>query len=381
MKKLLILLTATLIMLSACSKKSGHTVSEVNGIQVHKNSSEPAESGLKIELKEIFTINGADGQNGDTNSVMRKPITLETDENGNIYVLDVMAASIKKYTADGKFIKSFGRNGSGPGEMRFPNSLYLYKDTIIVSSGMDQKLIKFDKDGNFIANGTTPGGQPQFLVKAGEESFVGYFQSFERKDNKFTLSFDIKLVDGKLKEKKVLHPYSTSFEMGGQTNMNVLDMITPYTAGNKEIFVAENSEDRYKINAFDFNGKPLYTVEKNYRKLPLTKDEAAAFDSTMRRASNGNGQTPLNAAYKKAINNMHVDKEGRLWVMASRDRSKGVKNEFLVDLFKDGVYLNTVTLPGIKQNDYLDLDNLLFFKGNRIYLMNMSDLVIKVYEY
>jgi len=58
---------------------------------------------------------------------------IAVDEQGNVYLCDMKACNIKKFSSQGKFIKVMGRKGQGPGEFISPslvaasdNSLYVY---------------------------------------------------------------------------------------------------------------------------------------------------------------------------------------------------------------------------------------------------------------
>jgi 6-bladed beta-propeller len=56
---------------------------------------------------------------------------LALDREGNLYILDVDARKVFSWDAKGKFIRSFGRAGNGPGEFAFdPNYRYFYNLTV-----------------------------------------------------------------------------------------------------------------------------------------------------------------------------------------------------------------------------------------------------------
>ena len=49
--------------------------------------------------------------------------TVACDAEGNIYVVDSGAKNIKKFNSHGKFLKTIGREGQGPGEFLAPRLL------------------------------------------------------------------------------------------------------------------------------------------------------------------------------------------------------------------------------------------------------------------
>jgi sugar lactone lactonase YvrE len=75
--------------------------------------------------------------------------------NGDIFVADGHVANangrIVKFSKDGKFIKAWGKRGSGPGEMDTPHSLAMdSRGRIFVADRGNSRIQIFDQDGRFI---------------------------------------------------------------------------------------------------------------------------------------------------------------------------------------------------------------------------------------
>src|SRR5262249_61008785 len=85
-----------------------------------------------------------------------------TAANGDIFVAEGHAgqnqnappdtvARISKFTKDGKFIKSWGKLGSAPGEFRTPHSLaFDSRGRLFVADRGNVRLQIFDQDGTFL---------------------------------------------------------------------------------------------------------------------------------------------------------------------------------------------------------------------------------------
>lgn len=83
------------------------------------------------------------------------PCRIRLDENDNIYVLDIKDYSVKMFNNQGKFIKKFGKEGQGPGELVNPFDFDVYPNGMVVILGVnDNKLVVFDNN-NFIDIKTT----------------------------------------------------------------------------------------------------------------------------------------------------------------------------------------------------------------------------------
>ncbi|PID26757.1 MAG: hypothetical protein CR982_08500 [Candidatus Cloacimonadota bacterium] len=369
--KLNILLLVAIFILS-CSKtdQKNYTIKEVNGIKTFKNGTKPSQK-LNIKPKKIFTING---DNADSLQVLKMPMKVSIDSNNNIYILDVMQSNIKKYDSNGNFIKVISKHGMGPGELTYPNGMVLVKDTIYVTNQPQKKIVKFDREGNYLGDIFIPNGTPQMVQKVGNNRFIGYVSLMNSEEQK--LNFNLSILDKKFKVVKELTQKAIKF---GDTNINLLDLIYPYTVSDKEIFISSNSNDKYVINVYDFNGKPTYNIEKRYKKLTISEEELNNFNKAMKKAGESNPNSKIK--YKKAINDLFVDNQGRLWVRVSVDRSKNNNQNCIIDIFKDGAFLNRVVFDNITGSDFFDPLNLTYIYDNRIYLFNTEDGNLSVYEY
>jgi hypothetical protein len=71
----------------------------------------------------------------------------------------------------------------------------------------------------------------------------------------------------------------------------------------------------------------------------------------------------------------------RLWVASSQERDGKNKDDLIFDIFKDGIFQNTLKFDIAKGNDFYNVDDLYFFKAGKLFLVNGADATIKVYEY
>ncbi|MDJ0841905.1 MAG: 6-bladed beta-propeller, partial [Acidobacteriota bacterium] len=82
-----------------------------------------------------------------------RPRYLDQDAQGNLYALDVQGRQVHTWDAQGKYRRSFGQKGEGPGEFMFTypvGELIVYQGKIIVVDESVSKIHFFDLDtGNF----------------------------------------------------------------------------------------------------------------------------------------------------------------------------------------------------------------------------------------
>jgi len=106
------------------------------------------------EGKVLLTL-GKAGVPGDGPDTFNQPSDVITAPNGDIFVADGHGgntnARIVKFDKNGKFIKTWGKKGTGPGEFDTPHSLAMdSKGRLFVADRNNNRLQIFDQDGKFL---------------------------------------------------------------------------------------------------------------------------------------------------------------------------------------------------------------------------------------
>jgi hypothetical protein len=350
---------------------------------IYYNPAKPASGRLNISTREIFTIKGKPpipvkipGRE------FTWPRYLDVDSRGNIYIVDRTSASIKKFDKRGMFIKSFGAEGTGRGQMKGPFMIAILKNLVYVADPGSRRMVIFDTEGRFIDNISLQNGFPNILGTVGDDKFIGFMHEVKNESGADYRYCDLVILDLNFQRIAVLNEYKARIEPGGN---DILERYSPYAVGKDEIYVAQNSENIYRIKVFDFNGKLHRTIEKSYKRIPFTRYELDEFNfslSTLYKRLGIEDYNYLEPKFKKSINSMYYDKKGRLLVVASVDRAESNKFDFIADVFKDGVFLGQVKLDIAIGHDFFKAyDEKIFFKGNRIFYLNETEAIIRVFEY
>jgi sugar lactone lactonase YvrE len=114
-----------------------------NGQMVYKLSSD----GSKV----LMTL-GTKGVSGEGPNQFNGVTDVAIAPNGDIFVSDGHVNSrIVKFTKDGKFIKTWGRKGTGPGEFNLPHSIaFDSRGRLLVADRSNKRIQLFDQDGTFL---------------------------------------------------------------------------------------------------------------------------------------------------------------------------------------------------------------------------------------
>jgi hypothetical protein len=91
--------------------------------------------------------------------LFNQPTDVAFGKNGEIYVSDGYGNSrVVKFDRDGKFLKSWGRYGTGPGEFNLPHSVVVDKSGHVYVGDRENRRIQiFDADGTYLKQWTNIG--------------------------------------------------------------------------------------------------------------------------------------------------------------------------------------------------------------------------------
>ena len=107
--------------------------------------------GRKAEAEAVPARVPAGTGAGQPTDLFNRPTDVAWDAAGNIFVADGAGnARIAKFDKDGKFVKSWGKRGTGPGE--FANVLSIAVDAqgnVYAGDGGNHRIQVFDNDGGF----------------------------------------------------------------------------------------------------------------------------------------------------------------------------------------------------------------------------------------
>ena len=80
-----------------------------------------------------------------------KPTSVAVDQDGNVYVADMLNYRIEVFDADGKFIRTFGKHGDGPGYFSMPKGVAVDCDGHIwVTDTMQNRVHLFTQEGDLL---------------------------------------------------------------------------------------------------------------------------------------------------------------------------------------------------------------------------------------
>ena len=130
---------------------------------------------------------GKAGVAGTTDDTFNQPSGVVVAPNGDIFVADGHGgnsnARIVKFSKDGKFIKTWGKKGTGPGEFDEPHSIAMdSRGRVFVADRANNRIQIFDQDGKFLAEWKQFGRPSGIYIDKSDTLYVADSESDDKRN-------------------------------------------------------------------------------------------------------------------------------------------------------------------------------------------------------
>jgi len=355
---------------SACSKsrnpESNAVVKVIDGIEYVHNTETPLHPDKTVTFVEDLSI---DGINEDGNIILFQPYLCAVDDTENMYIIEIRDQVIKVFGPDGKFIKTIGAKGQGPGEFQMISYLAVTQDgKLIVTDQIADRTSFFDASGRFIRSFKWRKDQYNFLLIK-SSSYV-----FGERTNSGISQFDfftVKEIDFDGKEIRSYGEFAMEEPLIVRTESGTHYSSLPDAPHS--VFAADQDRDllyhcvgnKYTIDVYDPSGKIFRKIDRPYEPVPFTDKDAEEYRA--KHSSNDPFGVITKAVrdmrmpeVKSIVTRMRVDDEGNLWIRTNETKQEGDKILTAFDVFnRDGYYYAKVWTAA----------NPLIFKNGKTYSM------------
>jgi hypothetical protein len=235
--------------------------SSEENVEIISNTQEGLwEEASQLGLEEDLTIGKEYGEEKEMFGYIKG---VAFDSEGNIFIADSYELTIKVFDEQGNFMKTFGREGNGPGEFITLSDLHWcrFDKTLYIPDRRNNRISKFTPDGKFIEAIKTN----RFKIR------VERIDSFE--DGKFMLTgmrfggdfADYRIIVVDRSFENVLAEYGEDFpihQIGMEYFPNFSDV--GIISGSQMYYT---SPSEYKIVLFDRNLAKSKIIKKSYPKM------------------------------------------------------------------------------------------------------------------
>jgi hypothetical protein len=338
------------------------------------------------QFREVLSIGVREG---DEHAMFGKTVFFGVDSYGNIYVNDFDRKQIVEFSPNGRFIRTIGGPGQGPGEFTAILTPRFDKDgNLYVTDIPKRALIFFDQNGRYLRQVATPirisdaqltpegkyGGHcSQDLFEAGKQPMLveiyGLFDTSGRTIAEFRrLSLPIPPPPSR--------PRSELDDLGDELSFFYEPEIVLSVAENGRIYFGESAD--YVIDVYDSSGRKISSITRDVpqRKVERKDIDALAADILSGESAAVKREVMKLASFpenKPAYRHIAPLEDGGLAVVVD----VAEKGAVLIDRFgTDGRFLERVkaAIPYRR----------LMFKNGKAYAIKKDDEgynFIKVYKY
>lgn len=239
-------------------------IKKENGITIIKNPMAPLtlqDSPSGLTLQEDLCIGK---ELGKLDYVFGSITSFKVDREGKIYVIDGKDSLIKIFDDEGKFLKSFGKSGQGPGEFLSPLDIYFIKDDkMLILEGRNNRFSYFSKLGDFIETISLGKYRLWNYLPNSENSIYGELPSLGKNPFMELMKFD--------KQMKPIKKIS-SFQINNVNNPPPFELYERFLFAlgeNDSLIWARNYN--YQFDIVDRNGKTYQRIIKDFKPKKITK--------------------------------------------------------------------------------------------------------------
>ncbi len=284
------------------------------------------------------------------------------DGDGNVLLLDSQLSHVLVISPQGELVRTLGREGDGPGELRRPGDMMLSGDgTLCVLQGFPGHIVKIHPDGTPAGDASYSTGDPnggQFLVLirgmaypdgmalAGiRMSFAGAGKSVQ--DYFLSICNNQGLQKTQLLTKQHTIDYN-DFELSEMG----MDFIWRRSATSRDGTVyAAPERNQYQIEAFGKDGQPALIFSRPVTAPDRTTEEKALAHKVLEGVAANYPVPPKRYVIEDkaaVIGGMWATDDGLLWVQASRGVDTPPAGCWaILDVFNaQGKFLRQVAVPG-----------------------------------
>ncbi|MCK5115037.1 MAG: 6-bladed beta-propeller [Candidatus Aegiribacteria sp.] len=262
-------------------------------------------------------------ETGDAEYILGWPVSLTHSPEGDIAFVDRMKHAVFMYTPDGKFIRTVGREGEGPGEFHMPGGLNFYSNGNLLIRDQDG-IALFDSNYEYQDQMTWPFLTPSIVSALDSGGFIGRRTTAKPDEGMIKMVSTLARWDGD--EDSSMEYFSLEFEWSMEPD--VIDFTrsrehTIYCCATRDgrVFYSQSSIDKFEIHGCEPDGTPFLHIEdETFHRVRISEEELQTemdnYNSVINMMTGG---SPIDIPveldlHKRAVLGMFIDGFERLWV-------------------------------------------------------------------
>ncbi|MDA3884492.1 MAG: 6-bladed beta-propeller [Candidatus Delongbacteria bacterium] len=340
-----------------------------NGIVYHYNYGEN-DTTFALEFDSLLTINL------DQDSLNLKFHDFVIDKNESIYLTEYNSRSIYKYNSDGRFERSFGSKGMGPGEFNDIMFTYIIDDTLYAAENTRRLISRFNLSGKFINSYSRNDEWIGKIKMLNDSIMICRYTKWDITDSKANLVTSISTFNNKIQ--KLNDCYVNLLDYKKEPHK--IPLVRNHFCGMKdEVYEGIKSINKYQLRKFNLKGDLQSVVNLSYRRQKYSEaDYKEIYPERPNDIHFNNYLKEINQC-KFAFKEIYSVLDKYIFAL----RYETIHCDYvLFDVFEEGKFLKTIKfyLPNIKEQEKINSYELSFkFNNNKLYVMDHAAEVLVVY--
>jgi hypothetical protein len=314
----------------------------IDGVECIHNTATPLYHENKVTFIEDLTISPEDK---DGKVVLSEPLLRLVDDKENIYISEIKDKVIKVFGSDGKYIRTIGAKGSGPGEFQgIPNLVVTKDEKLLVLDQNSRRTSFFDSSGRFLKSFQWRTSYYNFIMIKSSSYIVS--EIVYSQDRQFQYLF-VKEIDFNGEEIRSFGEFTISPPKIIRQDKSTTYISSPVSTVS--LFAGDPDRDlfyhcvnnKYLIEVYGTSGKLLGKFDRPYRPVPFTDIDAKAYRARFTNVPNDflkaidEMEMPK---VKSIVEKMCVDEKGNLWVRTNEIKVEENKILTAFDIFDSKGY-------------------------------------------
>jgi hypothetical protein len=341
-KRFLVLSLGLLLIFVGCGKKAGQAkVETINGVAYIHCPGTPMHPETAVAFEEELSFSNK----GEGDKILiYQPSWYAVSSQGVVFVSDSSEQNIKVFDPDGRYLRTIGAKGEGPGEFGSVGQMAALPDgRLLVLDYRARRTSLFDGEGNY-KSGFQWKNYHSSVYLATASSVTGDERIFGEKTQLFVKTFDFS--GRELVSFGEFTAMGTKMLRQGDTMFGISLPYDPHSvfAGDPErqrLYHCLNN--KYVIEVYDRDGKPFRKIDRPYEPVPFTKEDAedywSGFEGNANKIFAEMARQVELPKVKTVTDRLLVDDLGDLWVETNETRKQEAAKLTAYDIFnQDGFY-------------------------------------------
>jgi hypothetical protein len=313
----------------------------------------------KIRFVPILTI---DEKSLPKDVFLESPWSMAKDAKGNLFVGDYRAKNVKMFDASGKYVKTIGRGGQGPGEFGGPSSILVVQDRLIVSDVANRRYSQFTLDGQFVKSVpmTREGGFPLKMRARADGAILMAWEKWSYGQADKPQDCILGLFSSDMEPRQTLYSHAVMKNKLMQVEKMTMNIIQPFAPDVHWDVLPDGRlvvgfSEKYQFEIIGTGGEKLSSFSRPVDPVKITEEDKKIFFDGMT-SSSGDGNISRGAPdfivkntvfpkTKAAFDDLLTDSEGNILVFHAGSSKEEAWRTF--DAFDSkGTFLATVRIEG-----------------------------------